>query len=46
MPRILLVDDDNNLLQMVKLMLNGRAPGRNVNNAADGLERAALIQPI
>ena len=46
MPLILLVDDDNNLLQMVKLMLE-RA-GHQVetsNNAADSLERAALIQP-
>ena len=41
MPLILLVDDDNNLLQMVKLMLE-RA-GHQVetsNNAADSLERA------
>ena len=46
MPRILLVDDDVNLLQMVKLMLE-RA-GHEVetaNNAAESIERAAETVP-
>jgi CheY-like chemotaxis protein/MinD-like ATPase involved in chromosome partitioning or flagellar assembly len=46
MPRILLVDDDINLLQMVKLMLERAVHEvETAHNAAESIERAAEIVP-